>query len=65
MPFAPGAMAQLAAHPWSRLRCRRALVRPAILFLRCATLVRSGRLFVMFASVAFSITVCARRFVVL
>jgi hypothetical protein len=32
---------------------------------RCATLIRSGRLFVMFASVAFAITGRARRFVVL
>jgi hypothetical protein len=65
MPFAPGAMAHLAAHPRSRLRCRRALVCPAILLERSATLIRSGRLFVMFAGVAFAITVCARRFVVL
>jgi hypothetical protein len=65
MPFAPGAMAFLAVCPRSCLRCRRALVCPAILLERCATLIRSGRLFVMFASVAFAITVYARRFVVL
>ena len=62
MPFAPGAMAHLAAHPRSCLRCRRALVCPAILLETCATLIRSGRLF---ASVAFAITGRARRFVVL
>jgi hypothetical protein len=65
MPFAPGAMAHLAAHSRSRLRCRRALVCSAILLETCATLIRSGRLFVMFASVAFAMTARARRFVVL
>jgi hypothetical protein len=60
VPFAPGAMAFLAVRFRSRLRCRRALVCPAILLETCATLIGSGRLFVMFASVA-----RARRFVVL
>jgi hypothetical protein len=64
VPFAPGAMALEVRHR-SRLHSRRALVCPAILLERCATLIRSGRLFVMFASMAFAITARARRFVVL
>jgi hypothetical protein len=52
-------MAFLAVRFRSRLPRRRALVCPAILLETCATLIRSSRLFVMFASVA-----RARRFVV-
>ncbi|HEV2944506.1 MAG TPA: hypothetical protein VGX26_05290 [Solirubrobacteraceae bacterium] len=65
MPFAPCAMAFLAVRRRCCLRCRRALVCPAILLETCPTLIRSGRLFVMFAGVVFAITARARRFVVL
>jgi hypothetical protein len=57
-------MAHLAAHPRSRLRCSRALVCSSVLLERCATVICSGRLFVMFAGVAFAITARARGFVV-